>query len=138
MLSRLKEINATLNPKYAKGGQAAQMAVNAESAADMTREAAAIRSTLYDEISKRTGAPVEGIANLYQRAGALSDFADSVRYYTDEAQRSVNAEANKPLTVNPFSKDAARQFVLDPAANKLVNGLRGVPADKAIKKAFSR
>lgn len=100
--ARLRTINATLQPKYARGpaGSPQQVAaVSAEQAAALQNEAAGIRTTLAKEISKRTGVPAEQIAAERRNYGQLANLADTMQYYADEITQRNIAEGKKPLTM---------------------------------------
>lgn len=133
--ARLKTINATLNPRFARGpaGSTQQVAaVSAQEAGQLQAEAAGIRNTLASEISKRTGVPAATIAAQRAPYGQLADLADTMQQYANEATAKSNANAKAPLTLNPLAHNG-KVFVLD----KALNYFRGDPTNNAIADVFA-
>lgn len=132
---RLSTINDTLSPKYSRGGAgsvAAQNAVGAEQAASMQVEAAGIRMTIAQELSKRTGIPAEQLAGMRKNYGQMSDLADTIQSRANETLQQEFTEANKQLKV----KDVI------PTVNNPAGILGKIPVQKnpiisSLKKAFS-
>jgi hypothetical protein len=130
--NRLSEINAELNPKFARGGVTGEAAV--KSATELTKEAAGIRKVLYEEVAKHTGNTPETIASMRSSFGSLRDLADKTELSAAKARYAKNAAQRGPITLNPFSASSGKQFIAD----KAVNALRGNPVDRAIRQVLSR
>jgi hypothetical protein len=131
--ARLSQINADLNPKFAKKGEiAAQAAV--KSAGDLNAEASAIRAVLYPRLAQATGLTPEVIAQTRQAFGSLRELAEQTNEAATKARFAANKEAQAPLTVNPFSGSKGKQFLAD----KVVNAVRPDPIKGAIKNAVSK
>lgn len=128
--ARLSQINAELNPKFAKEGVAAQAAV--KSAADLNAEAAAIRKVLYPELSKVTGISAEELSNTRQAFGSLRDLGDKTQLAASKARYATNYSKNAPKSFNPFSK--TKEFVADEA----LRAMRGDISGKSISKTVQR
>ena len=129
--SRLSQINAELNPKYAKGGIAGQAAV--KSAAELNAEAATIRKVLYQELAKATGLTPDVIADTRKAFGSLDSLAEQAGSAASKTRYAGNVAARQPVTVNPFGA-SGKQFVLD----KAISAVRGNPIAKAMRNAISK
>jgi hypothetical protein len=130
--NRLSQINAELNPKYAKGGIAAQAAV--KSATELNAEAAGIRKVLYQELGKATGIDPATIADTRKAFGSLDSLAEQTNSAASKARFAKNIAAREPVTVNPFGASKGKQFLADKAIAKM----RGNPVEKSISKVVRR
>jgi hypothetical protein len=131
--ARLSQINAELNPKYAKGGIAGQAAV--KSAAELNAEAAGIRTELYSGIGKAIGVDPKAVADTRGAFGALNDLAEKTGAASTKERFSANKSERAPLTINPFSSGGGKQFVADKAISKLRGDVVGKKLVDAISKA---
>ena len=131
--ARLSQINAELNPKYAKGGIAAQSAV--KSATELNAEAATIRKVLYGELANATGLTPEVVANTRGAFGALDDLAEKTTLAAAKERNIANRAARAPLTVNPFSGSSGKQFIADKAISKMRGDVVGKQLRESIAKA---
>jgi len=130
--ARLSQINAELNPKFAKGGIAAQAAV--KSAGDLNAEASSIRSVLYKRLGEATGLDPQVVAQTRGAFGSLDNLAEQTNAAASKGRFAANKAATEPVTVNPFGGSKGKQFILD----KAVNAARGNPTTKAIRNAASK
>lgn len=128
--ARLSQVNAELNPKYAKGGMAGQAAV--KSAAELNAEAAGIRSVLYPEIAKATGLDPKVVADTRASFGALNELAEKTGQSASKSRFATNKATQGPVTLNPLS--SSKHFIAD----KAINTLRGDVIGKKLGKAVSR
>lgn len=133
MESRLKTLNATLNPAYEQGG----VAINAAEKTAMTAEAAALRDVLNHEIASRMGMTPDEVAQIRTASGEIASIRDKTQLALNAERHAANARERAPLTVNPFGK-GPRTFVLDKAVDKAANFVRGNPAENGIKSAFEK
>ncbi len=130
--ARLSEINAELNPKFAKGGIAAQAAV--KSAGDLNAEASSIRQILYKRLGEATGIDPQVIAQTRGAFGSLDNLAEQTNSAASKGRFAANKTAAEPITVNPFGGSKGKQFVLD----KAVNAVRGNPTENSIRNAVRK
>lgn len=133
LAGRLKEVNDTLNPKYAKGGNAAVAAVGAENTSALRVEAAQIRRVLFEEMGDRLQVNPAEIAKTYQRAGALRDLGEKVQLASDQSRYKQNVVKNAPVDVKSSVTGLAAK-----GANEAYRYIRGTPAERAIKDALTR
>lgn len=73
--ARLSKVNAELRQPF-QAGQQGKVIQGLASKGDLNAEAAAIRSALYGELSKRTGIPASEIGRLKESYGRMYDIAD--------------------------------------------------------------
>jgi hypothetical protein len=116
---RLKEINATLSPKYSKPGAASVAAINAADVAPLQAEAAGIRSTLVDALSRKTGIPPEQIEPLRANYGQLADLADTAEHYAAKLRHGQDVSDITPTTLGD----------LVPKLTKPTGALNSVPVN---------
>ena len=90
--NRLSTINATLYPKFQKGGVSAEAAISAEAAASLNSEAAAIRQTMNQTIGRKLGIDPGEIAKLRSTFGSLRDAADKTTRAINEERFGKNLE----------------------------------------------
>lgn len=132
--ARLSQINATLNPKYQKGGLTAVNALNAEQSAALTEEAASLRKTINTETAKQLGIKPEDVSAARQKYGQLGDVADKMRWYLDNENFSSNKVANQPANAPDISLLGGANMVRNAVWSKIM----GNPADKAVADMLSR
>lgn len=132
--ARLSQINATLNPKYQKGGLTAVNALNAEQSAALTEEAATLRKTINTETAKQLGIKPEDVSAARQKYGQLGDVADKMRWYLDNEKFSSNKVANQPANAPDISLLGGANMVRNAVWSKIM----GNPADKAVADMLSR
>jgi hypothetical protein len=130
--ARLSQVNAELNPKYAKGGLAGNAAV--KSATELNAEASAIRKELYGGIAKATGLDPDTVSQTRGAFGALDDLAEKTGTAAAKERHSANIQARAPVTVSPFSASSGKQFIAD----KALNYARGDVVGKSLRKAMTR
>jgi len=90
--ARLRTINATLYPKFQKGGVAAEAAISAESAASLDAEAAGIRAAMNETIGKKLGIDPQEISKARSTFGSLHDTADKTTRALNEERFGKNLE----------------------------------------------
>lgn len=129
---RLTIINATLEPKYESGAP-----LNAEQTVALKAEANAIRQQLYKQMGEKLGMDPAQIAQVRGNIGALGELSYQGELSINKAQAATNAQAQKPLTLNPFAgTQSPARFIGDPTVNKIANAMRGNPADNLISRSF--
>lgn len=133
VVGRLQTINDTLYPKFQKGGLSAQAAIGAENAQALTAEASQLRNTLNNYMAKRLDMPVEQVAQIRSKMGALRQLADDTQFYADEARHNVNQIANQPVKGDTRASAFAIQ-----KAQIAYRRRFGTPADKIVSNVTSR
>ncbi|HTC92871.1 MAG TPA: hypothetical protein VK699_05410 [Terriglobales bacterium] len=134
---RLTNINAELYPKFQKGGAgsaASQAAVNADRAQVLQGEAAGIRDTINNYLSKKYNVPVNQLENLRGEYGKLMDVADTMQFRANALKQAENTRAMTPYSERaPQSATELGGRIVGGTVNKIV----GNPTTNALRKAFS-
>lgn len=132
--ARLSEINKTVTPRYMRGpdGSVQQVAaVGAEQIAPLQAEAAGIRNTLAQELSKRTGVPADQIAAARKNYGQLNDLADTAQHYADKSFQKQTATQQSGANL-----ETTATGVLTKGAKAVWRGGRGQNPSQLIRNAL--
>ncbi len=108
---RLSTINATLFPKFQKGGIAAQASIAAGDAAALSAEAATIRGVLNRVISKKLNIPMEEVAAARATFGSMRDVADKIVRAINDERHATNLE-RRGVEIPSGSKEGLARYAI--------------------------